>query len=112
MTKFCSALYLENLLTNIFAKLNLRGGDACLQRFYFTNEKKSLYISWACFCNVFQTPLHQAVMDDKREMIQLLLRYGADTNIADDSGLSPLSLARNIGSQEILRIFEDEDSKH
>ena len=26
MTKFCSALYLENLLTNIFAKLNLRGG--------------------------------------------------------------------------------------
>ena len=26
MTKFYSALYLENLLTNIFAKLNLRGG--------------------------------------------------------------------------------------
>ena len=24
MTKFCSALYLENLLTNIFAKLNLQ----------------------------------------------------------------------------------------
>ena len=34
MTKFCSALYLENLLTNIFAKLNLRGGVSCLQRFY------------------------------------------------------------------------------
>ena len=30
MTKFCSALYLENLLTNIFAKLNLRGGVSCL----------------------------------------------------------------------------------
>ena len=47
MTKFCSALYLENLLTNIFAKLNLRGGvyHACLQRFYlwslvFLNRKK------------------------------------------------------------------------
>ena len=26
MTKFCSALYIENLFTNIFAKLNLRGG--------------------------------------------------------------------------------------
>ena len=30
MTKFCSALYLENLLTNIFAKLNLRCGVSCM----------------------------------------------------------------------------------
>ena len=30
MTKFCSALSLENLLTNIFAKLNLRGGVSCM----------------------------------------------------------------------------------
>ena len=30
MTKFCSALYLENLLSNIFAELNLRGGVSCM----------------------------------------------------------------------------------
>ena len=30
MTKFCSALYLENLLTILFAKLNLRGGVSCM----------------------------------------------------------------------------------
>ena len=30
MTKYCSALYIENLLTNIFAKLNLRGGVSCM----------------------------------------------------------------------------------
>ena len=30
MTKFCSALCLENLLRNIFAKLNLRGGVSCM----------------------------------------------------------------------------------
>ena len=30
MTKFCSALYLENLLRNIFAKLNLCGGVSCM----------------------------------------------------------------------------------
>ena len=30
MTKFCSALYLENLLSNIFAKFNLRGGVSCM----------------------------------------------------------------------------------
>ena len=30
MTKFRSALYLENLLRNIFTKLNLRGGVSCM----------------------------------------------------------------------------------
>ena len=30
MTKFCSVLYLENLLKNIFPKLNLRGGVSCM----------------------------------------------------------------------------------
>ena len=30
MTKFCAALYIENLFTNIFAKLNLRGGVSCM----------------------------------------------------------------------------------
>ena len=30
MTKFCSALYLENLLTNFFVKLDLRGGVSCM----------------------------------------------------------------------------------
>ena len=51
MTKFCSALYLENLLTNIFAKLNLRGGVSCMpaalllmldNRFYLKNLSKFL----------------------------------------------------------------------
>ena len=30
MTKFCSALYLENLFRNVFAKLNLCGGVSCM----------------------------------------------------------------------------------
>ena len=30
MTKFCSALYIDNLLTPIFAKLNLRGEVLCM----------------------------------------------------------------------------------
>ena len=50
MTKFCSALYLENLLTNIFAKLNLRGGVSCMPAallftslFYLTSNPKNNY---------------------------------------------------------------------
>ena len=40
MTKFSSALYLENLLTNIFAKLNLRGGVSCMPAVNFVYEFK------------------------------------------------------------------------
>ena len=42
MTKFCSALYLENLLRNIFAKLNLRGGVSCM-------PAALLYYNYVCF---------------------------------------------------------------
>ena len=43
MTKFCSALYLENSLTNIFAKLNLRGGVSCM-------PAALLFLSFERFC--------------------------------------------------------------
>ena len=45
MTKFCSALYLENLLTNIFAKLNLRGGVSCMPAALLLMVVLKLYIS-------------------------------------------------------------------
>ena len=48
MTKFCSALYLENLLTNIFAKLNLRGGVSCMP-------------AALLFINVFHVPFYMFV---------------------------------------------------
>ena len=39
MTKFCSVLYLENLLTNIFAKLNLRGIMHACSAFIIIGQK-------------------------------------------------------------------------
>ena len=44
MTKFCSALYLENLLTNIFAKLNLRGGVSCMPAALLFHVAKFMYM--------------------------------------------------------------------
>ena len=45
MTKFCSDLYLENLLTNIFAKLNLRGGVSYMPAaLLFAQEKHVLCV--------------------------------------------------------------------
>ena len=49
MTKFCSALYLENLLTNIFAKLNLRGGVSCMPAALLFLVVKSLKFHQKCF---------------------------------------------------------------
>ena len=44
MTKFCSALYLENLLRNIFAKLNLRGGVSCMPAaLLFSTKNNSVF---------------------------------------------------------------------
>ena len=52
MTKFCSALYLENLLTNIFAKLNLRGGVSCMPAALLSK----------CRCAVQQSQVSQLVI--------------------------------------------------
>ena len=44
MTKLCSALYFENLLTKCFAKLIcVAGYHACLQRFYLIIVKFALF---------------------------------------------------------------------
>ena len=55
MTKFCSALYLENLLTNIFAKLNLRGGVSCMPAallFYaWSGSTEFVFNAWWGFQN-------------------------------------------------------------
>ena len=50
MTKFCSALYLENLLTNIFAKLNLRGGVSCMPAALLLTFKIK---SWVIMMSIF-----------------------------------------------------------
>lgn len=57
------------------------------------------------------TPLHQALIEFKLDAIRLLLQYGADLNLCDKSGLTPVSLARNIGSQQYIDIFEKEDQR-
>ena len=50
MTKFCSALYLENLLTSIFAKLNLRGGVSCMpEALLFTCQKQTFKLKRLLF---------------------------------------------------------------
>ena len=49
MTKFCSALYLENLLRNFFAKLNLRGWVSCMPAALLLKFQNSLSVVKHCF---------------------------------------------------------------
>ena len=59
MTKFGSALYLENLLTNIFAKLNLRGGVSCMPAaLLFWHMQKSVFFILTICCVTTNMGLH------------------------------------------------------
>jgi ankyrin repeat protein len=44
---------------------------------------------------------------DHQEIVRLLLAYGANPNIADGLGRSPLTLARERGYREIVRMLEE-----
>ena len=43
------------------------------------------------------------------EMIALLRRFGADTSLKIESGVSPVSLARTIGNYNVRQFFADLD---
>ena len=42
----------------------------------------------------YQTALHRAVLCDNEEILRLLLSRGAEPNIGDKEGLTPLALAK------------------
>jgi len=54
------------------------------------------------------TPLWRSVFasQGRGEMISLLLSHGANPNNANDSGVSPLALARNIANHDVKQFFE------
>ncbi|KAK6169175.1 hypothetical protein SNE40_020275 [Patella caerulea] len=57
------------------------------------------------------TPLHCAICDNKICAIKLLLSYKADLYISDDTGSTPLSLAKVVGSTEACLLLEEEMEK-
>jgi len=54
-------------------------------------------------------PLFDAVFNSRNsgDMISLLLKHGADPLAANHSGVSPASLARKMGSENIVALFKD-----
>jgi ankyrin repeat protein len=55
------------------------------------------------------TPLWKAVMGSRGDgtLINLLRRAGADPNVANESGVSPVGLARTISNFDVAQVFAD-----
>jgi ankyrin repeat protein len=53
------------------------------------------------------TPLWRAVFESKNrgEVIKLLLAFGADRDLKNDHGISPLDLARTIANYDATQFF-------
>lgn len=62
------------------------------------------YLLMACFCH-FQTPLHLAVITKQAEVVEDLLKAGADVSLLDRHGNSVLHLAATEGDEKILRLL-------
>ena len=51
------------------------------------------------------SPLHEAVHNDNVELVDLLLRFGANPHLSNDEGDSPLQLSQSrIGSATAARL--------
>lgn len=53
------------------------------------------------------TPLHLAVINRAYRLVELLLEGGADPDITNRAGQTPRMLAQQIGSEKMLRLFEE-----
>lgn len=51
------------------------------------------------------TALHGAIINGRTEVIQVLLRYGADVNKADQDGNRPLHISAEAGDVETVRLL-------
>jgi len=53
-------------------------------------------------------PLHQAVIDEKREVVELLVSKGADVNLLDANGWPPLHWAASRNDMRVLVLLVEE----
>lgn len=52
------------------------------------------------------TPLHEAVDKNNKDMVLLLLEYGANKSIKNDLGEKPIDIARAFNYDNIIRVLE------
>ena len=53
------------------------------------------------------TPLHLAIQHNNEEMVDVLLKNGADVNAKDKQGKTPLDIAKLSGNEAIIKAFQN-----
>ena len=80
---------------------------------FFQNQKKNMtfYVFFELLQTISRTlsvdgstALHQACCEANDEAAQLLIHYGADVNIADQYGRTPLHCASTVDSTHCLQV--------
>ncbi|KAI1890635.1 hypothetical protein AGOR_G00155690 [Albula goreensis] len=82
-----------------------------------SGSRSSLLSLWRgpsvnCVDSTGYTPLHHAALNGQSEVVEVLLRNEALTNIADQKGCSPLHLAAWKGDQRIVRLLIHQGPSH
>ena len=54
-----------------------------------------------------QTAMHMAAYNDDVEGVQLLLRYGADKSLKDETGQTALDCARDVGAKRVIALLNN-----
>lgn len=52
-----------------------------------------------------RTPLHEATLSNKIELVELLVSWGADPNICDQDRNTPMHFAVDYGYLEVVKIL-------
>ena len=58
------------------------------------------------------TAMHMAALNDDNEGVELLLRYGADPLLEDESGQTALQMARDQDAQKVIPVLETASERH
>uniref|UniRef100_A0A8C8VN10 Ankyrin repeat and sterile alpha motif domain containing 1A n=1 Tax=Pelusios castaneus TaxID=367368 RepID=A0A8C8VN10_9SAUR len=65
-----------------------------------------------CFDSTGYTPLHHAALNGHKDVVEVLLRNDALTNVADSKGCYPLHLAAWKGDSEIVKLLIHQGPSH
>lgn len=57
--------------------------------------------------NKYGKPIHKAIKKNRLEVVKYLIKYGAELNVYDDEGKTPLDIAREKHNMDIIKFIEN-----
>lgn len=71
------------------------------------NTRSNVQLIDATMAEYGESPLHWAVNNKHLDIVKLLVKHGADVNVADEMGITPLHMAADSGSVEMAKFLID-----